>query len=67
MEDMILEAIEDSGAQGASFQQIFDYVTCADIQLGEDSNELVSEELDKMVKSRKILMRRNRFFMAYHD
>jgi hypothetical protein len=67
MEEMIVEAIEDTGAQGASLKEIIGYISCADIEYPEDQEQAVVNTLDKMVEDRKIISRRSRFFMIYHD
>lgn len=67
MEEMILEAIEDAGAQGASFRQIADYVQDADIDFTDEQEETLAEVMNTMVRSRQIIARRGRFFIASHD
>lgn len=67
MEEMIVEAIEDAGAQGASLKEIIGYINCADIEYFDEHEQMVVSALDKMVEDRKIISRRSRFFMTYHD
>jgi hypothetical protein len=67
MEDMILEAIEDAGAQGASLIQIVNYVGCAAMNLGDDYEAVAMSAIDTMVKNRIILSRRGRFFITNND
>ncbi len=62
MEEMILEAIEDCGAQGASFKQIVDYIDCADIELDESTEDQIQSAIMSLVGHKKLIMRRNRFF-----
>lgn len=67
MEEMIAEAIEDAGAQGASLVEIIKYVSYADIEYFEEHEGSLKSTIDKMVEDRKIILRRSRFFMTYHD
>lgn len=67
MEEAILEAIEDAGAQGASVQQIISYVECAGTWLGEEYDQEIRKAIDSMVKNRIIIHRRGRFFFIYND
>lgn len=67
MEEMIIEAIEDAGAQGASLVQILEYIGVADVSISDTYEEDVSTTLDSMMKNRIILSRRGRFFITYND
>lgn len=67
MEEMVLEAIEDAGAQGASFRQIADYVQCAGVAFSDEEEDALAELMNRMVTARILIARRGRFFIASHD
>jgi hypothetical protein len=66
--DAIIDAIEDAGAQGASIEQVFEYIGYASLGLvSEDNQGVIGTTLDNMLKSNIIIFRRNRFFYCKND